>query len=329
NVGFNPTAAQAYNGVLVINSNLQNHPVIQINLSGTGFLNTAPVAQDLVVTGPPVIYQYLHGGYTFYDADGNTEQASQLQWYKMEGGNPVPIAGATLDEYKLQVGDLGQIIVFGVTPVDQHGMAGAVAYSTAIGPIEALPVPRNFNAVVSAPETVTCTWERPLHFEGRGFVGYRVYRNGLLVNTITNPNNTTFVDTYLMNGTYTYHAVSLFNDPMVVSDPSNAVTVEIGPTSNEEDVTPVVESVSVSPNPFHTQTTMNVRGKAGQAITFQLFNTRGQLVKSMDSMIDSRGELNLTWNGTDNSGRRVQSGIYLYRLTGLDKSLSGRIVLSR
>lgn len=329
NVGFNPTAAQDYNGVLVINSNLQNHPVIQINLSGTGFLNTAPVAQDLAITGPPVIYQYLYGDYTFYDADGNTEQSSLMQWYRMVGGNPVAIPGATLDSYKLLVSDEGQVIVFGVTPIDQYGMAGAVAYSAATPVIEALPVPRNFNAVISAPETVTCTWERPLHFEGRGFVGYRVYRNGLLVNTITNPNNTSFVDTYLMDGSYTYHAVSLFNDPMVVSEPSNAVTVEIGPSSNEEDMIPVVESVSVSPNPFHSQTNLNVRGKAGQAVTIQLFNTRGQVVKTIDSMLDSRGELNLSWNATDENGRRVQSGVYIYRVSGMDKNLSGRIVLSR
>ncbi|MEF3694770.1 MAG: Omp28-related outer membrane protein [Candidatus Cloacimonadota bacterium] len=328
-VGFNPTAAQNYSGVLTINSNLQNHPSIQINMTGTGFLNTAPVAEDVVITGPPVIYQNLYGEYTFVDADGNTELASQMQWYRMVGGNPVEIPGATNDFYKLVASDEGQVIVFGVTPVDQHGMAGAVAYSTPTATIEPLPAPRNFNAVVSAPQTVTCTWERPLHFEGRGFVGYRVYRSGLLVNTITNPNNTTFTDTYLMDGTYVYHAVSLFNDPMVVSEPSNSVTIEIGPTSNEEDVVPVVEGISASPNPFHTQTTLSIRGKAGQAVKVQIFNTRGQIVRTMNSSIGSAGELNLDWNGIDENGRRVQSGIYLYRLTGLDKTHSGRIVLSR
>ncbi len=328
-VTFAPTAAQNYTGTLTINSNLVNHPSITVNLAGTGFINNAPVAQNVTISGPPVIHQYLSSSYTFYDADENTEGSTTIQWYRVVGGQNQAITNATLAQYKTTPEDLTYAIVCGITPRDQHGMAGATAYSTPIGPIEPLPAPQNFTAQETDPGTVVCNWQRPLHFQGRGFVGYRVYRNGLTVSTITNPNNTTFTDTWLLDGTYTYYVVSLFNDPMMVSAPSNEVTVIIGESSNDEDVAQVIHSITASPNPFNSVTSFAIRGKANDQVSINIFNIKGQIVKSLSTNLDQNGNAGLNWNAIDNAGNNLPNGIYFYRMTSSEKQFSGRLILAR
>lgn len=327
NVSFNPTAAQNYTGVLTVNSNLQNYPSIPINMSGTGFLDTAPVAQNVTVAGPPVIYQNLSANYTFYDADADTEGETTYQWYRIVNTQPQALANANTATYRVALEDLGFPIVCGITPMDQHGMPGVVTMSAPTVPIEELPPPQNFAAVETEDNVVTCTWQRPQYFEGRGFVGYRVYRNGLLVNTITNPNNMSFVDTWVPNGTYEYWAVSLFNDPMMISDPSNVVTIEVGPSANDDDVLPIALSVKAGPNPFTGSTTLEISGKANQNVAVEIFNSRGQLVKNYNLRIGSTGSISQVWNATDASGNKVRSGLYHYRIKTDSETLSGRITL--
>jgi len=51
----------------------------------------------------------------------------------------------------------------------------------------------------------------------------------------------------------------------------------------------------------------------------------GQLVKSFEGF--SSGEVTVNWDGTDNSGDKVRSGIYFYRLTVSDFIATKRMVL--
>ncbi len=104
-------------------------------------------------------------------------------------------------------------------------------------PIDVLPPPQNFAALLNPPDTVILSWDRPMYFDGRAFVGYRLYRNGLTISTITNSNTLTFTDTYVPVGTHEYWICSLFNNPMELSDPSNHVTVSIG-VANDDQIAP-------------------------------------------------------------------------------------------
>jgi len=46
---------------------------------------------------------------------------------------------------------------------------------------------------------------------------------------------------------------------------------------------------------------------------------RGQLVKTLINELKSSGMYNVLWDGRDNSGHSVSSGIYLYVLKSGDK----------
>ena len=46
-----------------------------------------------------------------------------------------------------------------------------------------------------------------------------------------------------------------------------------------------------------------------------MYNVKGQLVKTLADENLNFGKHSFVWNGTDNDGRNVSSGIYFYRLT--------------
>ncbi|MBW6513979.1 MAG: Omp28-related outer membrane protein [Candidatus Syntrophosphaera sp.] len=328
-ITFTPTAAQNYTGTLSIVGNLYNHPNITIPLSGTGFNNSAPEATGVVVSGPPVLYQAQTGSYNFVDSDGNTEGASIYQWFRIMGTTPVAIAGATELTYSAVEEDLDLPLAFQVTPVDQHGMPGTPVMSAYTLPIEVLPAPQNFTGTVILPSNVLLTWERPEHFDGRGLIGYRLYRNGLNISTITSPATLSFTDTYLPDGTHEYWICSMFNDPYMLSGPSESVFVTVGVVDNDDQVAPARISVNVFPNPFQNNTTFSVQSKAGEAVNLSIYNLKGQLVKSFDLKADAAGNASLNWNGTDANGSRVQNGIYHFRMNTANQTRQGRIVLMK
>ncbi|HPB42922.1 MAG TPA: FlgD immunoglobulin-like domain containing protein, partial [Candidatus Syntrophosphaera sp.] len=68
-------------------------------------------------------------------------------------------------------------------------------------------------------------------------------------------------------------------------------------------------------NPFNPETTIGFDlPKSGHA-NLSVYNVKGQLVKTITDGNLEFGKHSFVWNGTDNDGRNVSSGIYFYRLT--------------
>ena len=68
------------------------------------------------------------------------------------------------------------------------------------------------------------------------------------------------------------------------------------------------------PNPFNPTTTINYSLAESGAVRLQIFNIRGQLVKSIVDEFQDAGFYAVEWHGTDIRGLEVASGIYFYRL---------------
>jgi immune inhibitor A len=74
------------------------------------------------------------------------------------------------------------------------------------------------------------------------------------------------------------------------------------------------------PNPFNpvTQINYSLRLISGQAIPntmLKIYNILGQDIKTLVDKRELPGNYTIEWNGTDDTGHRVASGIYFYRLT--------------
>jgi hypothetical protein len=64
------------------------------------------------------------------------------------------------------------------------------------------------------------------------------------------------------------------------------------------------------PNPFNPSTTIRFSLTESAAVTILVYNTRGDIVKRLVAKNIGSGFHEIVWNGTDDSGREVASGIY-------------------
>lgn len=75
------------------------------------------------------------------------------------------------------------------------------------------------------------------------------------------------------------------------------------------------------PNPFNPATTIRFRLDGGARVQLKVYNMLGQEVRTLVHQTLSAGEHSVVWDGRDNSGITVASGVYIYRLTnGLSAS---------
>lgn len=85
-----------------------------------------------------------------------------------------------------------------------------------------------------------------------------------------------------------------------------------------------------SPNPANPST--SVRFRLGQAaeVSLHIYDLSGRLVRTVaDEIPMEAGERSLTWNGVDDAGRGLASGIYIYRLQTGALAETGRLTVVR
>jgi len=69
-----------------------------------------------------------------------------------------------------------------------------------------------------------------------------------------------------------------------------------------------------APNPFNPETTIRYSVSAPGAVTIRIFNAAGALVRTLVDKPHSAGPYTVRWNGTDDLGRRLGSGVYFYEI---------------
>ena len=68
------------------------------------------------------------------------------------------------------------------------------------------------------------------------------------------------------------------------------------------------------PNPFNPQTVIRYQLMQTGPIEIAIFNLSGQKVRTLVNTVHGAGAYEVQWNGTDDFGKPVASGIYLYHL---------------
>ena len=94
-----------------------------------------------------------------------------------------------------------------------------------------------------------------------------------------------------------------------------------GEVANEDLVNVIPDSSylgSVHPNPFRGSATLQYGLKEAGSVKLGIYNTRGQLVRNLMNEGKAAGTYQITWDGSDENGLRVSSGIYLFRMETAD-----------
>jgi hypothetical protein len=85
--------------------------------------------------------------------------------------------------------------------------------------------------------------------------------------------------------------------------------------SEEETIIPQVTLLESNyPNPFNPETTIRFGLKQSGKVSICIYNSRGQVVRTLVDETKSAGYHRIVWNGKDDNNRTLASGMYFYRM---------------
>ena len=118
-----------------------------------------------------------------------------------------------------------------------------------------------------------------------------------------------------INASYT-----LFSDSeMEFNNPSD-IKVHINPT---------FQLAQNYPNPFNPSTNINYQLSELEQVTLSIFDINGQLVRTLVNAQQSPGNYTIIWDGLNEKGYQVSSGIYFYKLRTKKYALAKQMLLLR
>ncbi|MCL2063849.1 MAG: leucine-rich repeat protein [Candidatus Cloacimonetes bacterium] len=115
------------------------------------------------------------------------------------------------------------------------------------------------------------------------------------------------------------------------SDSPHTTTTLIGDSVvSDSDVVIVVTALHGNyPNPFNPETAIRFSLSNSGHVRMDIFNIRGSLVRTLVDNEMNQGSHTVVWNGKDNNGQQVSSGIYFYQMRIGDYLSIKRMVLMK
>ena len=105
-------------------------------------------------------------------------------------------------------------------------------------------------------------------------------------------------------------------DPGVAENPNDNQHIDLNLTYSK-------------PNPMRNSTAIEYYVPTAQKVSLRIYDVSGQLIKTLlDSPMEA-GTHQAVWNGLDEQGRAVSSGVYFYQLQGETENTTKKLVVTR
>jgi flagellar hook assembly protein FlgD len=175
---------------------------------------------------------------------------------------------------------------------------------------------------------------------------------GTLVGVVRNANNVAIMGATITAGNYTTTSLTNGSYNMAVAAGTYSVTctatgyedltnnnviITAGQTtiSNFTMITGIDEEVQIArtelkgnyPNPFNPETLISFDIKVKTPVRIEIYNTKGQLVRTLVNDWTDKGHHQVVWNGKDDYGHSVASGVYQYRMQAGEYIANRRMML--
>jgi hypothetical protein len=108
---------------------------------------------------------------------------------------------------------------------------------------------------------------------------------------------------------------------------TDCVTIVSGEREDRESLGRDVLLHPAVPNPFNPTTTVSFTLPEGAKVTLSIYDVEGKLVRTLVDETVAEGYQEHVWDGKDASGSAVSSGVYFYRLTAGDRTLTKKMIL--
>ncbi|MDZ4181631.1 MAG: FlgD immunoglobulin-like domain containing protein, partial [Candidatus Cloacimonadaceae bacterium] len=184
---------------------------------------------------------------------------------------------------------------------------------------QTLPVElSSFTANINATNNVTLQWVTQTE---SNLIGYRVYRHGspdlmqaTLLNDLVQATNTSQMQIYVYTdsevydpGTYYYWLESLeFGGSNQFFGP---ISILVNPQTSGTPALPIQNGIiAMYPNPFNPNVTLSYAMIKDAEVRIGIYNSRGQLVRSLHSGALPKGTHSVNWDGRNDNGSQASSG---------------------
>ena len=108
------------------------------------------------------------------------------------------------------------------------------------------------------------------------------------------------------------------------------ITVNPLVTSIDNNNTEVINNFRLDqnyPNPFNPETRITYQLAKGGLVALGIYDLLGRVIKVLVNEDQPNGRYTVSWNGTDGSGKKVPSGIYMYALKTANSIITKKMVL--
>ena len=132
-----------------------------------------------------------------------------------------------------------------------------------------------------------------------------------------------------MNGNYQVYVMGVYelDEGEVLSDTTNVLHFAFTPNEDNQNV-PIVFGLKQNiPNPFNPSTQIRFSLPEKSMTSLNIYNLKGQLVKTLVNADFPKGNHMVTWDGKDNNNTDVSSGVYYYRLNWNKKEMTRKMIL--
>ena len=173
------------------------------------------------------------------------------------------------------------------------------------------------------------SWCAPRMVDSDTWIGYNLYQDGVLIQTISPEESTVNIQN---DGMHEYYLT-------VVSDigeslPTNTLEIGVVGNSSSHVNKPNFVLSQNYPNPFNPSgscrgniTTIGFTIPSDENVNITVYNIKGQKVKTIIDQDFSKGNHKVTWNGKDKNNRTVSSGVYFYRLRSGNYTSTKKILI--
>jgi len=105
-----------------------------------------------------------------------------------------------------------------------------------------------------------------------------------------------------------------------------AASVGIDPIAEESAISEKA-TLSNAPNPFNANTAISFYVPRDAQVSLEVYNIRGQRVKALVDDYKTAGTHSIVWDGTNSNGDVVATGVYFYKLSIDNETLTKKMTL--
>ncbi|MDD2331631.1 MAG: T9SS type A sorting domain-containing protein, partial [Candidatus Cloacimonetes bacterium] len=136
-------------------------------------------------------------------------------------------------------------------------------------------------------------------------------------------------DVYNNNVYYYWLEIVALNGNTEYAGPINVTLGQPGTEPEVPEIPMATKLLNAYPNPFNPQTNIRYSLKDAGQVQIEIFNLKGQKIRSFSNNHATAGFYSQMWDGKDTQGQVVGSGIYFYRMTSGKYSSTKKVMMMK